>query len=107
MKSLHARFPEPELKVNGERDAEGLAWLSEVALLRDGHMREDMERLLELFAMGTEQGKSVLQPSQLSSERDAWHMAALDVTHEYFGNFNLEQPLHVLTHVAVAQQRHF
>jgi hypothetical protein len=50
-----------------------------------------MERLLELFAIGTRQGEAVLKSSELASWRKARHMAALDVAHEYLDDFNLEQ----------------
>jgi hypothetical protein len=49
-----------------------------------------MERLLELFHVGTRQDE-VLKSSELVSWREARHMAALDVAHEYLDDYNLEQ----------------
>jgi hypothetical protein len=70
---------------------EALEWLSGVEVLAEGYEHEDVERLLELFAIGTREGEAVLKSSELASWREARHMAALDVAHEYLDDYNLEQ----------------
>jgi hypothetical protein len=90
----HVRYQKPDL--DGLFDEkkpkeEALEWLSGVEVLAEGYEHEDVERLLELFAIGTREGEAVLKSSELASWREARHMAALDVAHEYLDDYNLEQ----------------
>jgi hypothetical protein len=91
MRSAHVKYPKPALEVDFEEDKEGLAWLAGVELLKRGYTHEDMERVLELFALGTRQGEQVLRSSELASEWEAAQMAALNVAHESFDGVNLVQ----------------
>jgi ankyrin repeat protein len=91
MRTAHVKYPKPSLEVEYEEDKEGLAWLAGVELLKRGYTHEDMERVLELFALGTRQGEQVLRSSELASEWEASQMAALNVAHESFDGVNLVQ----------------
>jgi hypothetical protein len=95
MRTAHVKYPKPGLSylVANEKKLkeEALKWLSGVEVLAEGYEHEDVERLLELFAIGTRQGEAVLKSSELASWREARHMAALDVAHESLDDYNLEQ----------------
>ena len=96
MCTAHVKYQKPDLgdfargSCNEKLKKEALEWLSGVELLQEGYEHEDVERLLELFHVGTRQDE-VLKSSELVSWREARHMAALDVAHEYFDNYNLQQ----------------
>jgi hypothetical protein len=97
IRSTHVPYHKPErfyglLNMRDEQTIkQAHEWLSGVELLQEGYEHEDVERLLELFDIGTRQGEPVLKSSELASWREARHMAALDVAHEYFNDYNLEQ----------------
>jgi hypothetical protein len=86
------RYPQPDLpNFSGNAEEQALEWLSSLELLQAGYEHQDSERLLDLFAIGTREGESVLKSTELSSRRDACHMTVLDVAHEHFDDYNLEQ----------------
>jgi hypothetical protein len=111
MRSTHVRYPHPDLRdlfnspfpLSTKDDStsdkgqtrvtrqQAVECLSGVELLQEGYEHEDMDRLLELFDVGTRQGEPVLKSSELPSWWEARHMAALDVNHEYFDDYNLTQ----------------
>jgi hypothetical protein len=94
MRTTHVKYQKPglgDLFDEKKLKEEAMEWLSGVEVLEEGYEHEDVERLLELFALGTRQGEAVLKSSELASWREARHMAALDVAHECLDDYNLDQ----------------
>ena len=97
---MQVRYATPRLLVEAgkepnnqsmEEDKAGLSWISAVELLQAGYERDDLELVLRLFETGTRPGALVLRSSELETERAAWHMAAVNVTHKYFDFCNLHE----------------